>query len=159
MYPTPGDFWDDREIPFQPSAISHHPFPWCPLGHITQGSKVESHKELLLEARLLPKEMASIPEEWGFYDFFWGGKNKTKTFGRFWGDIFFVWRMCFFTVGTWVGLSHFQKNSFWLILSFLFVSFHPFKYVLFTKNHFVGWLDKIITAPWKLKMDTKHDGL
>ena len=56
---------DDKEIPSRFQQPSAHPFPMMSLtGDVTQGSKVESHKELLLEARLLPKETeTSIPEE------------------------------------------------------------------------------------------------
>ncbi len=67
----------------------------------TQGSKPEKHKELLLEARLLPRETSSIPEEWDLDYFFLGGPRKQK-FGRFRGE-FFLERMCF-CLGTWVDI-------------------------------------------------------
>ena len=129
----PRRFLDDKK----PLPDSSHQ-PLLPMSlQSWQGSKVASHKELLLEARLLPKEMASIPEEWDVFTFFGGGPKKNKDLRKVLGWCFFSEECVFFTVGTWVGLSHFKKSFFdYIVLSFLFVASHPFKYVPFYQKSF-----------------------
>lgn len=92
-----------------------------------------------------------------FFIFFWGGgPQKTKDVRKVLGLMFFFLKNVFFLeyeLG-WV-LVIFKKNS---SVFYLFLFIHS-STCLFTKNHFVGWLAEIIIAPWKLKVDTKHDGL